>query len=41
MEILWYVPTHGDQRCLATDIGSRPAIAFYLRQIAEAVDVCN
>jgi len=38
MEVLWYLPTHGDGRYLATEIGSRPATASYLRQIAEAVD---
>jgi alkanesulfonate monooxygenase len=38
MEVFWYLPTHGDGRYLASDIGSRPATPFYLRQIAEAVD---
>jgi alkanesulfonate monooxygenase len=38
MDIFWYLPTHGDGRYLATNKGNRPATAFYLRQIAEAVD---
>lgn len=38
MDIFWYLPTHGDGRYLATNKGNRRATAFYLRQIAEAVD---
>jgi alkanesulfonate monooxygenase len=38
MEVLWYIPTHGDSRYLATDKGSRRATPFYMRQVAEAVD---
>jgi alkanesulfonate monooxygenase len=38
MEVFWYIPTHGDNRYLATDRGSRRATSFYLRQVAEAVD---
>jgi alkanesulfonate monooxygenase len=38
MEVFWYIPTHGDNRYLATNRGSRRATSFYLRQVAEAVD---
>jgi alkanesulfonate monooxygenase len=38
MELLWYIPTHGDGRYLGTDKGSRRATPSYMRQLAEAVD---
>jgi alkanesulfonate monooxygenase len=38
MQLLWFIPTHGDGRYLGTATGGR-AISFpYLRQIAQAVD---
>jgi alkanesulfonate monooxygenase len=38
MQLLWFIPTHGDGRYLATATGGR-AVGFpYLRQIAQAVD---
>ena len=38
MQLLWFIPTHGDGRYLATSIGGRPVSFPYLRQIAQAVD---
>lgn len=38
LQILWYLPTHGDGHYLATSVGSRNSSFAYLRQIAEAVD---
>ena len=38
MELLWYIPTHGDGRYLGTDKGGRRATPSYMRQLAEAVD---
>jgi alkanesulfonate monooxygenase len=38
MELLWFIPTHGDGRYLGTSIGGRVADPGYLRQIAQAVD---
>lgn len=38
MEILWFIPTHGDGRYLGTTIGGRAMTYPYLRQIAQAVD---
>jgi hypothetical protein len=38
MKILWYLPTHGDGRYLATSAGSRCGTFPYIRQIAKAVD---
>ena len=38
MEVLWYIPTHGDNRYLGTTKGERPADFSYFRQIAQAVD---
>lgn len=37
-DFLWYLPTHGDNRYLGSDVGSRPADLPYMRQIAQAVD---
>jgi alkanesulfonate monooxygenase len=38
MQLLWFIPTHGDGRYLATAIGGRAVSFPYLRQIAQAVD---
>jgi alkanesulfonate monooxygenase len=38
MEILWFIPTHGDGRFLGTSRGGRATDLGYLRQIAQAVD---
>ncbi|UYZ14377.1 FMNH2-dependent alkanesulfonate monooxygenase [Brevibacillus sp. WF146] len=38
MEVLWFLPTHGDGRYLGTSVGGRPITYNYLRQIAQAVD---
>ena len=38
MQLLWFIPTHGDGRYLATAIGGRATSLPYLRQIAQAVD---
>jgi alkanesulfonate monooxygenase len=38
MQVLWFIPTHGDGRYLATATGGRATDFAYLRQIAQAVD---
>lgn len=38
MQVLWFIPTHGDGRYLATATGGRATNFSYLRQIAQAVD---
>ncbi len=38
MDILWFLPTHGDGRYLGTAIGGRAVSFPYMRQIAQAVD---
>ncbi|WP_019500603.1 FMNH2-dependent alkanesulfonate monooxygenase [Pseudanabaena sp. PCC 6802] len=38
MELLWFIPTHGDGRYLGTAIGGRATEHGYLSQIAQAVD---
>jgi alkanesulfonate monooxygenase len=38
MQILWFIPTHGDGRYLGSAIGGRAVTPEYLRQIAQAVD---
>ncbi|MED4070922.1 FMNH2-dependent alkanesulfonate monooxygenase [Priestia endophytica] len=38
MEILWFIPTHGDGRYLGTQIGGREADHTYFRQVAQAAD---
>lgn len=38
MEILWFIPTHGDGRYLGTTKGGREANFAYLKQIAQSVD---
>jgi alkanesulfonate monooxygenase len=38
MKLLWFIPTHGDGRYLATSLGGRSTKFEYLRQIAQAVE---
>jgi alkanesulfonate monooxygenase len=38
MDILWFIPTHGDGRYLGTTEGARAVDLPYLRQIAQAAD---
>ena len=38
MQLLWFIPTHGDGRYLGTANGGRATNFPYLRQIAQAVD---
>ncbi|WP_394843802.1 FMNH2-dependent alkanesulfonate monooxygenase [Pendulispora brunnea] len=38
MDILWFLPTHGDGRYLGTSEGARAVDLSYLRQIAQAAD---
>ena len=38
MKLLWFIPTHGDGRYLASAHGARPTTLPYLTQIAQAVD---
>jgi alkanesulfonate monooxygenase len=38
MQILWFIPTHGDGRYLGTSFGGRTTNLSYLQQIAQAVD---
>ncbi len=38
MNILWFLPTHGDGRYLGSSIGGRPLTFGYLRQVAQAAD---
>ena len=38
MQILWFLPTHGDSRYLGTSEGARPIDLAYLQQIAGAAD---
>ncbi|MBD1909919.1 MULTISPECIES: FMNH2-dependent alkanesulfonate monooxygenase [unclassified Leptolyngbya] len=38
MDILWFIPTHGDGRYLGTATGGRAITPEYLRQLAGAVD---
>lgn len=38
MEVLWFIPTHGDGRYLGTTIGGRAVTPDYLRQLAGAID---
>src|SRR6218665_1335890 len=37
-DIFWFLPTHGDGRYLATDVGARHVSLNYLTQIASAAD---
>ncbi len=38
MQVLWFLPTHGDGRYLATQVGGRALTFDYLRQVAQAAD---
>ncbi len=38
LNVLWFLPTHGDGRYLGTTEGGRPVSFAYLRQIAQAAD---
>jgi alkanesulfonate monooxygenase len=38
IDVLWFLPTHGDGRHLASSIGARGATLDYLSQIARAAD---
>jgi alkanesulfonate monooxygenase len=38
LNMLWFLPTHGDSRHLGTAIGARDVNLNYLRQIAQAAD---
>lgn len=38
MDVLWFLPTHGDGRYLGSAIGARPVDLAYLKQIAQAAD---
>jgi alkanesulfonate monooxygenase len=38
MQVLWFIPTHGEGRYLGTAIGGRTVNFDYWRQIAQAVD---
>ncbi|RHW36786.1 alkanesulfonate monooxygenase, FMNH(2)-dependent [Lysinibacillus yapensis] len=38
MEILWFIPTHGDGRYLGTAKGGRETNFAYLKQVAQAAD---
>src|SRR5579859_2149611 len=38
VDVLWFLPTHGDGRHLSSDVGARSATLDYLAQIARAAD---
>lgn len=38
LDVLWFIPTHGDGRYLGTSIGGRAITPEYLRQLAGAID---
>ena len=38
VDVLWFLPTHGDGRHLASSVGARPVSFEYLSQIARAAD---
>lgn len=38
IDVLWFLPTHGDSRYLGTSLGGRAVDLPYLRQIAQASD---
>jgi alkanesulfonate monooxygenase len=38
MDVLWFIPTHGDGRYLGTATGGRAITPDYLRQLAGAID---
>ncbi|MDO9418073.1 FMNH2-dependent alkanesulfonate monooxygenase [Pararhizobium sp.] len=38
IDVLWFLPTHGDSRYLGTSIGGRNVDLKYLKQVAQAAD---
>jgi alkanesulfonate monooxygenase len=38
VNVLWFLPTHGDGRYLGTTVGARATDLHYLRQVAQAAD---
>ncbi len=38
LDLLWFIPTHGDGRWLGTATGGRQITLGYARQIAQAAD---
>ena len=38
MQLLWFLPTHGDGRYLASATGGRALTFDYMRQVAQAAD---
>ena len=38
INVLWFLPTHGDSRYLGTSEGGRAVDLPYLRQVAQAAD---
>jgi len=38
LNVLWFLPTHGDGRYLGTSLGGRAVDLAYLRQVAQAAD---
>jgi len=38
LNVLWFMPTHGDGRYLGTPIGGRPVDLAYMKQVAQAAD---
>lgn len=38
LNVLWFLPTHGDGRYLGTSLGARETDIDYLRQVAQAAD---
>ncbi|WP_264820585.1 LLM class flavin-dependent oxidoreductase, partial [Acetobacter pomorum] len=38
INVLWFLPTHGDSRYLGTQKGGRPVDLPYLQQVAKAAD---
>ncbi len=38
MEILWFIPTHGDARYLGSESDGRTADHLYFKQVAQAAD---
>jgi len=38
INVLWFLPTHGDGHYLGTALGGRPVDLNYLKQVAQAAD---
>ncbi len=38
INVLWFLPTHGDSRYLGTSLGGRHVDLGYLKQVAQAAD---